>query len=109
MKIRRPFYALAVAAVAATLSFTGTAVAQAAPLGPCNSPQAIKFSTTGSNGGTSTIQNCFSTTKKVAFRVHNVVFPVAWDQNGACQSVKPGAKITVRNAIDSYAFGYVNC
>lgn len=109
MKIRRPFYALAVAAVAATLTFTGTTVAQAAPLGPCNSPQAIKFSSTGINGGTATIQNCFSTTKRVAFRIHNVVFPVGWDQTGACQSVKPGAKITYRNIVDSYAFSYVNC
>lgn len=80
-----------------------------AALGPCNSPQAIKFSNSGVNGGYSKIQNCFSTNKRVAFRIHKVVFPISWDKTGGCSTLRPGASVSMRNATSSYGFSYVAC
>ncbi|RPE84658.1 hypothetical protein EDF31_101523 [Curtobacterium sp. PhB142] len=114
MRFSKSFSIFVATAVASTFFLGGTA-AQASPgdpraqLGPCNSPQAIKFSNSGINGGTSTIQNCFTSKKRVAMRIHNVVGLIGWDQNGSCVTLNPGAKTSMRNATTSYGFGWVSC
>lgn len=108
---------LAALALSASLAFGVIAPAQAraavddgrAALGPCNSAQAVRFTNSGSNGGTSTIQNCFSTKKRVAMRIHNVVGLIGWDQNGRCVTLNPGGKTSMRNSVSSYGFSWAAC